>query len=294
MGLKHPISLKLKQYLNWNSIIYKFDSKNLSEIYYKEILLSAVLQHYFQSLLISKPIFNHYIKELSIIIYLYSKKKPLYYKKYKFKQTSNKCEKKNLKKKFFFSTGFSPINPAGRSTSLAVTNRVKKKMVPWEINRLKKLETIMTIIYGNKVKLKLIKLKNPILNSSILAQYISINIMRYNINVLWRKILKKFKLLNFKNHNTTIAFNWKNLVVHGYSFLYNKFYSYITGIKLRTSGKFSRRKGAFRTKIKNYSIGYFKFNSESSLIDYGFIEKKSKNGSQSIKVFTTTYISYLI
>lgn len=273
MGSKHPISLKLKQYLNWNSTIYKFDFKNLLKISNKETLLSAVLQHYFQSLLISKPIFHHYIKELSIIIYFYSKD-----------TSRNNINNKNSKSHF-------SINKRKRKLN---NYKIGKKMIPWEINRLKKLETILTIIYGNKVKLKLIKLKNPILNSSILAQYLSVNISRYNINILWRKILKNFKLVSQKYYDNSITFNWKDVTVHGYSILLNKFYSYITGIKLKISGRFSRRKGASRTKIKNLSLGSFQFNSESSLIDYGFVVKKSKNGSQSIKVFTNTTISYII
>jgi hypothetical protein len=265
MGSKHPISLKLKQFLNWNSTIYKFNLKDLSEIVHKEIVLSVLLKHYFQSILISKPIYHHYINSLSIIIYFYSKTKS---KKYIYdKQSKFKLKKKNN----FFNN-----------------NQINKKIIPWKKNRLKKLETILTIINGKKVKLKLIKLKSPICNSSILAQYISINIAKYNINTLWKKILKKFKLVNLKYYNTSITFNWNNLINNSYLFLYKKFISYITGIKLKISGRFSRRKGASRTKINNFSIGSFRFNSISSYIDYNLISSKNKNGSQSIKVFTAT------
>ena len=160
------------------------------------------------------------------------------------------------------------------------------------IKQIKKLEAILTLINGKKVKLKLINLKNPILNSSILAQYISINMINYSINALWRKILKNFKLVNFKYYNSSITFNWENLMIHSYSFILKKFISYITGIKLKMSGRFSRRKGASRTKVMNFSIGSFRFNSISSLIDNYLIENKNKNGSQSIKVFTATTFHY--
>jgi len=274
MGSKHPISLKFKHYLNWNSTIYKFNLKNLLKISYQETILLILLKHYFQSLLISKPINYHFNNRLVIIIYYYSKtKSKKYISRNKSKFNLNKQKKIELKISKY---------------------EIGKKIFSWKLDRLKKLETILTIIYGKKVKLKLIKLKNPILSSSILVQYLSLNSIRYNINSLWRKILKKFRLANFKKHynSSPITFNWKDLTVHGYSFLFNQFYTYIIGIRLKISGRFSRRKGASRTKVKNYLIGSFKFNSASSLIDYSFIEKKSKNGTQSIKVFTATIVSY--
>ena len=75
MGSKHPISLKFKHYLNWNSTIYKFNLKNLLKISYQETILLILLKHYFQSLLISKPINYHFNNRLVIIIYYYSKTK---------------------------------------------------------------------------------------------------------------------------------------------------------------------------------------------------------------------------
>ena len=276
MGSKHTIRLKLKKYLNWNSTIYKFNSQNLSEILHKEILLSVILKHYFQSILISKPIYHHYVDDLSIIIYFYSNTKS--YKGAVGAESKSKS-RLDLKKK--------------KLKEIFNHNQINKRKLVYQFNRLKKLETILTIINGKKVKLKLIKLKSPICNSSILAQYLSINIARYNINTLWKKILKKFKLVNLKYYNTPITFNWNNLINSSYLFLYKKFISYITGIKLKISGRFSRRKGASRTKVSNFSIGSFRFNSISSYIDYNLISNKNKNGSQSIKVFTaTTFLSF--
>jgi len=97
-------------------------------------------------------------------------------------------------------------------------NGVEKRILPWEINRLQKLEKILTQTYGKEISLKLIRLKNPILNGPVLAQYLSINSMRYSMTALWRKILKDFRLANFKYYYTPITFNWNNLMVNGNSF----------------------------------------------------------------------------
>jgi ribosomal protein S3 len=74
--------------------------------------------------------------------------------------------------------------------------------------------------------------------------------------------------------------------------IYNKeFYSYITGLKIKISGRITKKKGASRSKIINKTIGSLKLNSINSFIDYGHIEKKDKNGTQSIKVFIKNSIS---
>jgi len=275
MGSNHPISLKLQRSLNWNSSIYKYNLQKLLEHQQSLLLISKIIQHYFQSLIISKPIYQHFGNgELSIIIYCYIKPK--------IKNNQNKRGKHKLY--------------LGQPQSKIVKNynkiEIKKLILPWQINRLKKLENILTLTYGKKVRIELIKLKNPILNGSVLAQYLSANSTRHGIHACWRKLLQSLRLANLKFFNTPISFNWHNFVVNGYSFLFNQFNSYIIGIKLKISGRMSRRRGASRTKVKNYSIGSFSFNSALSLIDYGFIEKKGKNGSQSIKVFISSKIFY--
>lgn len=285
MGSKHPISLKFKHCLNWNSTTYKFDQKNLLNISDQEVKLSALLRHYFQSLLISKPIFKHFAKVLLVTLYCYSKTKTQI--GLEFGLGFKKLIRKNK-------TKLKSLGKLKKRKIKIKMNRygLNKKINPYsDINRLKKLEIILTKIHGKKVKLKLIKLKNPTLNSSILGQYLFINSTHYSISGLWRKLLKKVRLSNQKLcKSPSVTFNWNNLMTNGYSFLFNRFISYIIGIKLKISGRFSKRKGASRTKVKNYSIGSFKFNSASSLIDYGLTEKKNKNGSQSIKVFTASII----
>jgi ribosomal protein S3 len=72
-----------------------------------------------------------------------------------------------------------------------------------------------------------------------------------------------------------------------------EFYSNIAGLKLKVSGRISKKRGASRARILNYSIGSLNFNSINSFIDYSHIERKDKNGSQSIKVYASHTICYL-
>jgi len=64
-----------------------------------------------------------------------------------------------------------------------------------------------------------------------------------------------------------------------------EFHSFITGLKIIISGRSTKRKGASRTKLKSMVTGSFKFSSAESLIDYGAVTRKDKNGTQTIKVF---------
>jgi hypothetical protein len=91
-----------------------------------------------------------------------------------------------------------------------------------------------------------------------------------------------------KNKQETI--NWMQILNKG--IFCKEFNSHITGLKLKLSGRISKRRGASRTSTINRSIGILQFNSINSAIDYGHIEKKDKNGSQSIKVFIASSIIF--
>lgn len=70
-------------------------------------------------------------------------------------------------------------------------------------NTIKKLsENELKILFGKKVKFKLIKIKNPIYNSYILAQYILMKLKYHSIRFVWRNLYKrkkKFYVSKFKN-----------------------------------------------------------------------------------------------
>lgn len=200
----------------------------------------------------------------------------------------------------------------------------------------------MRLIFGKKVNIKLIRLRSPLLNSYLLAQFIRIQSSKRSLAFIWRKIKRKVAFGKFAAAGTaphapsaaglvrsnssvnardqfgsashranksgallggpasmtangpafgtanSAPFDWNNLVREG-STLAKGVNSYISGLKLQMSGRFTRRKGASRTTTQTYQIGgNFNFNSSSSLIDYAIIKTKAKNGSIGIKVYVSS------
>lgn len=92
--------------------------------------------------------------------------------------------------------------------------------------------------------------------------------------------------------NNNFIISWDKLVKQNSSnLIINGVISKITGIKIKLNGRFTRRKGASRTKTKTLQKGgKFYFNSESSLIDYAILKNKTKNGSMGIKVYISSQL----
>lgn len=253
------LSLRLKKNYGWNTSIYKFNKKNQNETQYIEKNIIKIINHYFQFSLISKPKLEYSGDNLKIKIYYYPPSKMGdEFKKSKIKNKGGLKINQNLRAKFNYN------------------------------EQIKKLEKLLKKFSNYNVNIQIIKLKNPILDSTILARFIALNLKNKNISTIWKICLKKIRIKNqnkvYKSYqNLILNFDWNHILKN--NFIFNEFFSLITGLKLKIHGRFLKRKGASRTKIKNYSIGSFKFNSISSYIDYGHIEKKDKNGTQSIKVF---------
>jgi hypothetical protein len=261
MGPNHPISLKIKRNYGWETILYKFSQNKTPNIIGLKNIMLEVLNHYFQFLLISKPKFYYTNEKLYIIIYYYA------------------ISDRDLK---FYS----------KNKKMNISNKLKL-LKNFQLN---KFERFLYKYFNIQIQIKFKRLKSPILDSKILAEFISINLKNYSINSIWRILLKKIKFKNivYSNKNlvdsfkNTRFFNWDYILKNG---LFNKeFFSHINGLKLKISGRTTRRRRASRTKTKSLSIGSFKFNSINSLINYGHIQRKDKNGAQSIKVFSSTKI----
>ena len=254
MGPKHPIALKLKKHNAWHSIIYKFKSLEMTNLIGKQKNIINSIYHYFQYAIISKPIFYYQNNILKIKIYYYVKPKKILAKNH---------------------TKF---------------NSIRQPL--WNQTQISKIEKYLSQAYNQNIEFHLIRLKNPIYNAHILAQLIAINLKIYSTGSIWRILLKKInkfnysKKINFDKH--LLYPNWMNIY---YNTLFCKeFYSYVTGLKLKLSGRISKRRGASRAKNLSYSIGTLKFNSINSLIDYGHIQRKDKNGSQTIKLYIASSI----
>jgi hypothetical protein len=271
MGSNHPISLRLKKNYVWEGTIYKFQKKINYDYIILQKTLIKIIHHYFQYQLISKPKFYYTPKGIRIVIGYYQ-------------ISSSPSWGGKLKN--------SPFGQLINNTTEINDLQLKKNLVLFENLIKKALIKNITI----PIKLQLIRFKNPLSNSQILARLISILLRKYNISAIWRILLKKIKLKNqgFRPNKKIMGplwgyyFDWNRIFKD--TFFSKEFYSYINGLKLKISGRPSKRRGTSRTKVKIYSIGNFKFNSINSLISYGHIERKDKNGSQSIKVYTSTIV----
>jgi hypothetical protein len=298
MGPNHPISLRLKKNYGWEGTLYKWQNQTMHDLASLQKNLLEVIYHYFQYVLISKPKFYYTTGGLKIKIAYYlaplnqthslKKKEPSTVGR-QHGGISHQDQQRGFQKTY------------GGSSSLRLDTHPK---------HLRCLVDLMEKRTGKRVKLQLIRLGSPILDSKILASFISICLRRYSISAIWRITLAKIKNTNAPLPHRLINvdsrldrepsqgfgsfhhFDWNHLLTSG--FFSKEFNSYINGLKLKISGRPSKRRGASRTKVKNYGIGSFKFNSilgeTPSLIDYGHIERKDKNGSQSIKVYTSTMV----
>jgi hypothetical protein len=308
MGINHPISLRHKKNYGWDAILYKFKPKAIQNLMGLHKNLIEVIDHYFQYILISKPKVFYGNEKLYIILGFYV---IINNKNFKSRSKNNKELNKKLidsKDKKKISSTYE-LSMAQRSWANKKQNSLGHNNFPislWKNNQLKKFENLLEKRFGIKIEIQLIKFKSPITDSKILAQFISINLKNYSISAIWRIILKKIKFKNtignqspkevyIKKTPQIISKSTKDILFnHPYGWYHlqflvnNNFSSYINGLKLKISGRALKRRGASRTKIKDLSIGSFKFNSINSLIDYGHIERKDKNGSQSIKVYSST------
>nr|YP_203323.1 ribosomal protein S3 [Zancudomyces culisetae]AAW49490.1 ribosomal protein S3 [Zancudomyces culisetae] len=145
-------------------------------------------------------------------------------------------------------------------------------------------------ILNIKVNINIIKLKKPYLSSKILSEYISINIKKYNIKKIAKKIIKQIKIEK-KLLNPLINFNYNNIK---YYYINKKLYSSISGIKLVFKGRLSKRRTAERKKILTFNKGFLNKNSLFTLIDYKSpYNFKFINGSIGIKTILNNTIHFI-
>ena len=190
---------------------------------------------------------------------------------------------------------------------------------------IKKLEKFLTSKLGININLKLIKLNSPYFNSEILSQYIALNLKKYSIYKIWRKLKKIIRFFNYNFNDNRFLDKKSNNISKPIQFNYMKIkelylckniISNISGIKLIIKGRLMKRKNASRSKKFVFTKGVFHFNSLASLIDYKYSNilnkgigeyspntklKKNrvsksrlipKNGSIGIKIFISNNVIY--
>jgi len=284
MGINHPISLRLKKNIYWNSTLYSFNQTTLSGITNQEKNLYDVLNHYFQYVLISKPNLRYEFDKIIVRINYYG---PSSY------APSSAGNPERLKKgSTHAARQLGALLEAVRNKNIVGLEKIIPRVCTGSGNF--QVEGHVTQTFHNReVQLQLVRLESPILDSYILAQYVAKRLKSHSINTIWRKILKSTSLYNCTSflHTTALPQRPSACLQWGASGATSgEFHSFTTGVKLIISGRSTKRRGASRTKLKSLAIGSFKFSSAESLIDYGAVMRKDKNGSQTIKVFTSTTI----
>jgi hypothetical protein len=134
------------------------------------------------------------------------------------------------------------------------------------------LGEVLGKVFKQPVELRLVRLHYPYLNSYILAQYIAINTAKYNFTRIQRAIFGalQFPLLTGSNLDGTLP-------------------SYITGMKIRISGRLTTQRSVPRQTEQTAQIGSFSSShipaNKSGIIEYAAFSTKNQKGAFTIKVW---------
>jgi hypothetical protein len=125
------------------------------------------------------------------------------------------------------------------------------------------LGEVLGKVFKQPVELRLVRLHYPYLNSYILAQYIAINTAKYNFTRIQRAIFGS-------NLDGTLP-------------------SYITGMKIRISGRLTTQRSVPRQTEQTAQIGSFSSShipaNKSGIIEYAAFSTKNQKGAFTIKVW---------
>lgn len=151
------------------------------------------------------------------------------------------------------------------------------------------LGQVLSRLFNRPVELRLVRLYYPYLNSYILAQYIAINSNRYNFTRIQRAIFVSLKAVKAKALQEAKTGN-KPLLP-----------AYITGMKIRVSGRLVTQRSVPRQSVQTAQIGSFSsFNAPAgrgekrrndNIIDYSSFTSKNKKGAYTVKVWISQIAS---
>lgn len=136
-------------------------------------------------------------------------------------------------------------------------------------NSINSLGEVLGKVFKQAVELRFVRLHYPYLNSYILAQYIAINTAKYNFTRIQRAI---FGALQFP------VIKGSNLSSDG------ALPSYITGMKIRISGRLTTQRSVPRQTVQTAQIGSFS-SSEKGIIESASFSTKNQKGAFTVKVW---------
>src|ERR1700712_3629384 len=144
-------------------------------------------------------------------------------------------------------------------------------------NAVNNLGQVLSKLFKRPVELRLVRLHYPYLNSYILAQYIAINSNRYNFTRIQRAIfnaLRPVKASSLTSSDQLLP-------------------AYITGMKIRVSGRLVTERSVPRQTVKTVQIGSFsrvtplrgEGTCQNNVIDSASFTSKNKKGAFTVKVW---------
>jgi len=136
------------------------------------------------------------------------------------------------------------------------------------------LGEVLSKLFKQPVELRLVRLHYPYLNAHILAQYIAMNTRKYNFTRIQRAIFNAVKSVRIDGSNDSSS---QNTLLP----------AYITGIKIKISGRLATERSVPRQTEKTAQIGTFSNSSSSlsSVVEYSQFTSKNKKGAFTVKVW---------
>ncbi len=136
------------------------------------------------------------------------------------------------------------------------------------------LGEVLSKLFKQPVELRLVRLHYPYLNAHILAQYIAMNTRKYNFTRIQRAIFNAVKSVRIDGSSDSSS--QATLLP-----------AYITGIKIKISGRLATERSVPRQTEKTAQIGTFSNSSSSSsnVVEYSQFTSKNKKGAFTVKVW---------
>lgn len=134
-------------------------------------------------------------------------------------------------------------------------------------NSINNLGELLSNVLNRGVKLELVKLYYPHLNSHILAKYLRLNTKRYSFNRLKKMLLKKRPLIN----STHLPLKYKLPTA-------------IVGMKIEISGRLQTERSKPRQTVSMAQLGSINSDNKTFLVDFGSYTSKNAKGAFTVKV----------
>lgn len=146
-------------------------------------------------------------------------------------------------------------------------------------NKVNNLGEVLSKVFKRRVKLEFVKLYYPHLSREILAQYLRINVGKYDFRRLKGKLYKKANITKYPN----------SVKASGLSLPSN-----IVGIKVQVSGRLMTERSRPRQTVSTAQVGSISNDNKQVLVDYGKYTGKNAKGAYTIKVWIGQQVSPFI